>query len=278
MTEQERLMYEVLGKISESSAPIVFKGALITKLILAENGFTALDRSTKDIDANWTGAPPSMDAMVDSIRESLGEMRERFDVIAIRGYAEKMSAGISVCARDSGKEIFTMDIDIRPIIGSRIYQYGEARIRGVLANEILADKITVLSGAKVFRRSKDLIDVYALSHCVKVLTAEIFGVIASKHHDLGDFAELLTRRGDVEHAYEKLARVDGKPAFDVVYSCLAKFLQPFAAKDQTPRVWDSDKLSWDKPALLETLRENQKKVDAQFPRPSQSKHKGDTEH
>lgn len=38
MTEQEKLMYEILGQITTSDSPIVFKGGLITKLIL--NGMT----------------------------------------------------------------------------------------------------------------------------------------------------------------------------------------------------------------------------------------------
>jgi hypothetical protein len=41
MTQQEQLMYQILGRISETDAPIVFKGALITKLVLAENGYTS---------------------------------------------------------------------------------------------------------------------------------------------------------------------------------------------------------------------------------------------
>jgi hypothetical protein len=61
MAEHEKLMYQILGKVSETNTPIVFKGALVTKLILAENGFTSLERRTVDIDANWTGEPPTMD-------------------------------------------------------------------------------------------------------------------------------------------------------------------------------------------------------------------------
>ena len=63
MTRHEKLMYQVLERISKADTPIVFKGALITKLILAENGYTALERQTKDIDANWIGLPPSMNAL-----------------------------------------------------------------------------------------------------------------------------------------------------------------------------------------------------------------------
>ena len=47
--------------VTESDALIVFKGAMITKLVLAENGYTELDRQTRDIDATWLGISPPMD-------------------------------------------------------------------------------------------------------------------------------------------------------------------------------------------------------------------------
>jgi hypothetical protein len=37
--------------------------ALITKLILQENDYTAIERQTNDIDANWIGEPPSMEEL-----------------------------------------------------------------------------------------------------------------------------------------------------------------------------------------------------------------------
>jgi hypothetical protein len=245
MTEHELLMYQVLGKISAADAPIVFKGALITKLILAEHGFTMLDRLTRDIDANWVGEPPSMDVLVAAIQQSLGDLSEQFDAVAIREYEEKKSAGISIRTKGTDKEVISMDISIKPVIGSRTYHYGEVSIRGVLANEILADKITVLSKRLVFRRAKDLIDVYALAHCVEVRTSEIFGVLERKAIVLDEYTELLTRRDDVEHAYDSLKGIEGKPDFDAVYPYLTAFVQPFAEKDETPRFWNSSTMTWD---------------------------------
>ncbi|MCL2434498.1 MAG: hypothetical protein FWD16_08300, partial [Clostridia bacterium] len=84
MTDHERLMYQILGRISESDAPIVFKGALITKLILSQNGYTALDRATRDIDANWIDAPPSMDYLTGVVQRALGDMQEKFYAAASR--------------------------------------------------------------------------------------------------------------------------------------------------------------------------------------------------
>ena len=54
MTEHEKLMLGIMGRISNANAPIVFKGALITKLILSEHGFDIVTRTTNDMDASET--------------------------------------------------------------------------------------------------------------------------------------------------------------------------------------------------------------------------------
>ena len=245
MTDRENTMYQILGKISETDAPIVFKGALITKLILAEHGYTTLERQTRDIDANWIGTPPPMDELENTINRSLEAFNDKFHAEVFREYGDKKSAGIYIIEIATNERIVIMDIDIRPICGSRTYYYAEVGIRGVLANEILADKIVVLSGMRLFRRSKDLIDVYALAHCVRVLTTEILEVIRSKHLELGEFVEFSTRQVDLEHAYNKLQGVDRKPLFDEIYQYLNRFIIPFVLKDQTSRVWNSGKRVWD---------------------------------
>jgi hypothetical protein len=244
MTNKEKTMYQILGAICDTDAPVVFKGALITKLILTEHGYTALERQTRDIDANWIGKPPLMSDMESTVNRSLETMDGKFRAEAFREYGDKKSAGLYIIERETNEKIVTMDVDVRPICGSKIYYYGEIGIKGVLANEILADKITVLSGIKMFRRTKDLIDVYALTHCVKVLTTEIFKVIMSKHLDLGNFTEFLTRRTDAEHAYNKLQGVENKPPFDDVYLYLKEFVQPFVQQDKILRTWNSSKRGW----------------------------------
>ena len=246
MTEKERFLYQIMGRISEADAPIVFKGAMITKLILEEGGFTALERQTRDIDANWIGTPPSMDEMVETINQSFGQMKSQIIAVAFREYGEKMSAGLSIRDKHTDEEIVSMDIDMRPIHGSRLYHYGEIGIRGVFVTEILSDKISVLSTKMIFRRAKDLVDIYALAHCVSVSTSEIFALY-KKNPDraLGAFDEFSCRCQDIKHAYGKLRGVENKPPFDQLYDYLRKFIEPFANKDRIPRIWNSNALTWD---------------------------------
>ena len=226
---------------------------MVTKLVLAESGYTDVERHTKDVDANWVGTPPSMSSLVATLNSAFAG-DGRFEAVPFRDYEEKKSAGITIKRKGTDEELFDMDISIKPVIGSRVYYHGETSIRGVLANEILADKISVLSKKNIFRRAKDVVDVYALSHCVRVDTSEIFEIWRSNPgREIGAFIEFLTRRADVEHAYLKLEGITGKPEFAVVYDYLEKFIQPFAGRDEARMVWYSDTQSWEDHRIITEL-------------------------
>jgi len=86
-------MYQILGKISEVNAPLVFKGALITKLILMENRYSATERQTKDIDANWIDIPPTMEDLENTVNDALKSFDGSIYAVAKREYGQGKSAG-----------------------------------------------------------------------------------------------------------------------------------------------------------------------------------------
>jgi len=237
-------MYQILGKISEINAPLVFKGALITKLILMENGYTATERQTKDIDANWIDIPPTMEDLENTVNDSLKSFNGSIYAVSKREYGQGKSAGIWVMTKETEELIFSMDITIKPVIGSKIYHYGEASIRGVVPEAVLCDKIHVLSGERIFRRAKDIIDVYALSSCLRIRLADIYNAFIKAGRELGTFDAFINRRADLEHAYNKMRGVIGKPEFAEVYSYLKVFLKPFVLNEKSRKVWDNSKASW----------------------------------
>lgn len=245
MTDREKLMYQILGKISDLDLPIVFKGALITKLILVEQDFNEIRRMTKDIDANWVDTPPSMDHLVNTINLAISHLGNQYLAEMSRVYSEKQSAGISIKERSTGDEIISMDIDIKPLISSRIYYLGETSIKGVLANEILADKISSISSNAVYKhRAKDIVDVYALSHCVEINVDEILEICKKAGREIQAFDAFFNRRADVEHAYNKLRGIEGKPEFSDVHKYLIRFIQPFKDKEKTYKIWNCRTAEW----------------------------------
>jgi hypothetical protein len=245
MREQEHLMYQIISNISESNAPIVFKGALITKLILSENGYIISDRPTNDIDANWIGKPPTMDELTDVVNRSLESFGGSIYAEPDRSYASDKSAGIRFIDKGSGVHIISMDVSIKPVVGSRVYHYGEAAIRGVVPDAVLCDKIVVLSGDRVFRRAKDLWDVYALANCLEIRTTDIYDAIEKTGRTLGTFHNFVFRTSNLRHAYDKLQGIFNKPAFDSMYPYLIQFLGPFISLDRSPRTWRCNPASWD---------------------------------
>ena len=244
MYSQEQLMYQILGNLFEINAPIIFKGALITKLVLKENDYQDLERMTKDIDGDWIDAPPTMEQLVDTINQSLRKFGGELYAVASRCYSDKQTAGISIIDRITNKQVFAMDIGIRPMFGSRTYYHGAAKIKGVLPNDILSDKIAVLSSKAIFRRAKDIVDVYALSHCVSISMTEILDACQEKGGKMGLFDEFYSRKAELKHAYGKLRGIERKPDFEIVYSHLSEFLRPFAERNVVDGVWDNESKKW----------------------------------
>lgn len=244
MTQHEIIMYGIIADISKLDTPFVFKGGLVTKLVLAENNFHTIERMTKDIDASWIGEAPSMSELVNTI--NMGLDTQKYIAVAERDYTDKRSAGVSIIEKQTGDKIVSMDIDIKPVYGEKEYFIGETSIKGVLVDEIIADKICALSGNVPFRRAKDMIDIYALTQCVNVKTQNIFRAFEKTNRICGDFNTFSTRTNDMEHAYNKLNVVKGKPPFYVVYNYLQKFFTAFSKHvPEQDKIWNCKTMVWE---------------------------------
>jgi hypothetical protein len=242
LTDSEKLMYDVMVAIANGNVPVVYKGAMITKLILQEHHFDDFVRETQDVDASWAGSkPPTMEQLTEMLNLALSGIG--LTAVVKREYDEKTSAGFKIVDSDNDAKL-SIDIDMRASIDSRTYQYGNTTFRGVTPDSVIADKVSVVSSDKIFRRAKDLIDIYALSHCVTVKTADIRALWEREHRVIGSFNAFLNRQGDLRHTYEKLRRVDVKPEFDAIYGYLTGFLTPFIEAKNAALVWDNKTSGW----------------------------------
>ena len=225
-------MYRVMAAFSSGDVPVDFKGAMVLHAFLYENGFseTAV-RPTRDIDANWlSDTPPSMDEIVGAFQQVLDQNHIPLTVKYYRAYGEGKSAGLDFCSQDTDNTIFTMDMDInRPQAGIRYYTVGNFRFRGVVAEQILADKISAVSTDKVFRRVKDVIDLYYLSKCFAMDTEKVKAVMSQTGRSTAGFDGFLNHVDELEHAYEKFKFADGseKPIFSNVYENVKAYISEF---------------------------------------------------
>jgi hypothetical protein len=113
-----------------------------------------------------------------------------------------------------------MDVDVnRPIPPTKIYEVAGFRFCGVAPIQMIADKVPTISSDKVFRRIKDVVDLYYISHIITFDRSAILENIKNSGRDLESFNSFLYHSEELRHAYEKF-RFTGdvsKPSFKEIY-------------------------------------------------------------
>jgi hypothetical protein len=226
---EENLMYAVMKAIYDSGIPMNFKGSMVLKACLLEAGFSEDTRHTVDIDANWcSDVAPSAEQMVDSLQNALRNCGIDLNVSLYRMYGEGRSAGFELADSATGDVIFTMDVDVnRPVSKTRIYEVNGICFCGVAPSQMIADKISAISTDKVFRRIKDVVDLYYISKAFNFDKAEILETLKSSGRKLDTFNGFLHKPEELQHAYEKFrfsGEVD-KPTFDEVYLSVKTYIK-----------------------------------------------------
>lgn len=229
ITAAEKLMYAVMEAIYNSGIPISFKGSMVLKACLLEAGYFEETRHTVDIDANWYSAtPPTVEQMVASLQKAIQKSGIGLSVKLYRMYGEGRSAGFEMMDVDTGEVLFTMDVDVnRPVPPTRIYEVEGVRFCGVSPSQMIADKLYAISTDKVFRRIKDVVDLFYISKVFPFDKADIAQTLKNSGRIMDCFDGFLHRPEDLKHSYEKFRFTGGmnKPPFEEVYSTVKGFLK-----------------------------------------------------
>jgi len=173
--------------------------------------------------------------MTESLQKALERAGIDLKVSLYRMYGEGRSAGFEISDRNTGEILFTMDIDVnRPAVLTRIYEIAGIRFRGVSVDQMLADKISAVSEDRIFRRVKDIVDLYYLSQVFPFHSADIKQILKDNGRELGAFHGFLHRKSELEHAYDKF-RLSGdvnKPPFDDVYAAVKSYIRDILPKER----------------------------------------------
>lgn len=252
MNPTEQLMMKVIEELSLLKAPIVFKGAMILKFLLAENNPTLVNRDTRDIDGDWTSINTSMQELEHILSEAVRRADPTLSVRPFRNFAHNRAAGFDIVDGDSYR-LFGVDLNISQNYNAQEYtichEGKRIAFHGVSLSKMLADKICAMSSQKIFRRAKDLIDVYILSYAAQFNFLDIIQIQRQYHQELGDFKCFRERKSDLQHAYEKLRGVKNKPDFMVLYDRLQTFLAPFLEQKLTSLEWTGER--WESPQNIQ---------------------------
>lgn len=270
-------LYQIISNMQKLNIPIAVKGGLLLKASLQEHQ-SDIDRKTTDIDGNWLKQTPDIEEMRKNLEKAVQMSYPDYQVITKRPYGEKQSAGFHIVKNNI--TLAHIDIDVNKITPTKLYMINDIKFHGIPMEQVLCDKISVLSSPQLMRRTKDLLDVYAITQAIPYDKQTVIDLLSNRK--LGDFSTLYTQKDNIEHAYEKLRGVTNKPEFQQVYESVTNYckdinntLISLRINEQTIGItneisYDNDKLML---ALAEKTRPKKKHSEQKTPKKDKMSHK-----
>ncbi len=221
--ELEEFLYKIIHEISKENASIVFKGGLALKDLLSQiHKSNIIERRTIDIDANWTGEK-NLDKITKIFSNAVKKVDATCKLEVSRLPNENSSMGFKIL--DSEKSVLSkIDLDIKNNPFYVVYKFEDIDIKYSSLEKMLADKLSALSGSHVFRRAKDLLDVYLIIKDNDINIEKIKEILKYDSRELENFETLISNKEIMKDSYEKLLGITNKPLFEEVWNKDIKFL------------------------------------------------------
>ena len=149
---EEKFLYDLMTTLYKMNAPIVFKGAMVLKVIQYQCGNpSGLERETHDLDGDWIGDIPSMDFLTKILQNAVDSLGYPLRVEPYREYGKNKSAGFNFIRLDKGDFFVTMDLSIKKNNCIQKYSYiNGISFYGQSVDKILVDKISVCASRSMF--------------------------------------------------------------------------------------------------------------------------------
>jgi hypothetical protein len=234
----EGTMYGLMGAISGLGDPIVFKGPMIIKIIIKEGGNDKLERGCTKIEADWAGeAPPTVEALRLMLVRAVKRSGAALNFTTQAKLAPGAKALYKFTDKASKKAIFTLELGHNPGVAHKTYRRGGVTFEGATEFDVLCDKISFVSTSLTDETVVEMIDLYALAHCIQVDLSDIYAKLDKVENGLGTFKFLLTRPEDLKHAYWNAENVKGQTNFPYAQIFLSAFLYPILLFFRTSLRW-----------------------------------------
>lgn len=214
-------LYRIMGAIYEANLPIVFKGGLITRLIVNSDSF----RQTTDIDGSWLDDEYSDEVIKKEIQKALQKVDKEYRVAIDRSLNPQKGMSARIRIEKVGQTVAKLDLDHNVGNTKGIYTVDDFSFLGVEAIDIIADKYFSISSDTIRRRTKDLLDFYVLQDAVKIDKSELLTNLKSRGRKLGTFSVFNSEKEDLRVGYVNLKNVSNKPDFEDVYLYIEKFIE-----------------------------------------------------
>lgn len=219
----EHILYAIIENVSKEDSPIVFCGGLALKdLLYINNPKMNIDRKTIDIDANW-GAEYDADKIIGIFDKAVKAVNSGYHVELYREPSEHKSMGLEIY--DENKDFLAkVDINIKENPFYVTCTINDVDIKYSSLDKIMADKLFCITNNHIYRRIKDLLDVYMILEDNDINMNNINKILSYDGNYIGDCKALLGDKELLKNGYNSLKGIINKPSFEEVYDKVVNFL------------------------------------------------------
>ena len=256
--ENMNILYNIMARLHKAGHPFVFKGTLVLRQLIQENTNLMTSRLSKDTDGDWTGEKITSSELLDIINSILGEIEQK-GLIAkiIREPTEKRSAGFVICRDEI--ELFGIDISFKRNDWCVEYKLTDTdSYMGATKNKMYADKMCAVSERSVYRRAKDIYDLFILSHVSGFKISELKDIVREIGREVGEFNQFLNNVSELRKGYDALEGIINKPSFEEAYGRARDFVMPFITSSDVDGLWSVADGVWAELSVSNNIPENDK--------------------
>ena len=220
----ENILYAIIENVSREDSPIVFCGGLALKdLLFLNNPQMEIDRKTIDIDANW-GAEYDQEKIVGIFNRAVKDLNSGYSVELFREPENHKTMGLEIY--DENHDFLTkVDINIKENPFYVTCTINDVNIKYSSLEKIMADKLVTITNSHIYRRTKDLLDIYMILLSSDVNMDEVYKILSYDKKTIGDSFDLLNEKEVLKNGYNSLKGIVNKPSFDDVYNKVVGFLK-----------------------------------------------------
>lgn len=232
---------------SKFKRQIILKGGLNLEVALIKYNSPINARPTVDADFQLF-SEDILESLLAEIPHLESQLNLKYKVFDRRGLDKTPNSDSITIETDLGVK-FEVDINISKYkVDVEVFDIEYPL--GYSMESMLADKLKVFYSKKIYRRSKDLYDLYLLS------VAKNFKLIATKSVILDKWENTVfpemplhsANLDDLKYAYNKLSGIGDKLEFEEIYKKVFEFTTPLIgfifSKAADDLQWDANKREW----------------------------------
>lgn len=209
----------------------VLKGGTAFMSMLNESNLDNYMRSTHDIDL-----PVSSESAWQSFKRDIVQILNsnqygvQYEVTKFKNRSTT-SDSINLVASYKGTEYrLKIDMNVSPFKTITVTYLSSTGMDAYDCDTMIADKISAICSQKIYRRSKDLYDLYVLSQIRQYSLNSLVNHIKVKRPEFftsGVNMLVSQNYAPLEHAYSKYKGILNKPEFGAMFKICSSFICPF---------------------------------------------------